>query len=618
VPDLKLNERQDERERLTRTGPGKSDLPGRLNRNKASVRAAARQAAAVVTPAAIWRNHRLFAILAVASLVPRVLATLAFRPALLTSDSFLYMQEASSRTLGQIRPSGYSFFLGLLQNLPHTLLAVTTAQHLMGIAIAAIVYGLLRYWGLPGWGASLAALPTLFDPRQIALESYILPDTLFALALMLAVALLLTKRTPRLWQCALASLLLAYVSVLRSNGIPLAVVGAAFLLFRRVGWRALTAGAVAFAVPLLGYVLVFHSEHGQYNITSSDGIFLWSGTTSFANCAIIKPPPQLLPLCPNREKSVSSAPAPAWSVQALLNAPAPAAYLWASDVWWRHDAHPGINSYNDKLGMQFAIDAIKAQPLDYLRVSARDVLLIFLSTDRPLTRTSMSFTTTGRYVTLPSYYARDMKAYAGTTSNTHPVEPYAYFMFLYQEPVYFPGIVFFAVLVAGLVGIIARRRQWRGPAVPPAVLPWVLAAVSIVIPALLKESLYRYAMVAIPLACLAAGLAFARQRPQRSLATSDGNMAPATAQPAGPARPDTVPSDAARPDAVRPEDTGPGAAAAPGIATGPPPAAMTPADHGPDAGAGPSIPPPAEPEADAGAGPSIPPPAESEADAGLM
>jgi hypothetical protein len=298
---------------------------------------------------------------------------------------------------------------------------------------------------------------------------------------------------------------------------------------------------VAFAVPLLWYVLAFHAEYGQYNITSSDGVFLWSGTTSFANCAIIKPPPQLLPLCPNREKSVPARPAPAWSVNALLNAPAPAAYLWAPDVWWRHDAQPGINAYNDKLGMQFAIDAIKAQPLDYLRVSARDVMLVFLGTDRPLTRTSMSFTAHGRFAKLPSYYARDMKAYAGTTSNTHPVEPYAYFLFLYQEPVYFSGIAFFAVLVAGLVGIVRRRWQRRGPAALPAVLPWALAAVSIVIPALLKESLYRYAMVAIPLACLAAGLAFVRQH---------------QSSPPAAAAPDTVPPAAAAPDTVPPAAAG--------------------------------------------------------------
>ena len=469
--------------------------------------AAARKVAATLAPRALWRDHRLFTILALLALVPRAAAALAFRPALLTADSFLYMTEAAHGTLGTIRPSGYSLLLDLLQPLPHPLLAVTTVQHLMGIAIAVIVYGMLRYRGLPAWGASLAALPTLFDPREIALESYILPDTLYNLILLLAVALLLTKRVPRLWQCALAGLFVAYVSVLRGNGLPLAVIFAAFILVRRVGWRAFAAAAVAFAVPLLSYVLMFQAAYGQLNITESDGLFLWSRTTSFANCAIIKPPRELAPLCPNREKKVAPArPAPPWSVNALLSEPSPADYLWAPDAWWRHDKYPGVNKYNNKLGMRFAIDAIEAQPLDYLRVAARDVLLVFLKNDRPLTKTTMSFTVTPHIATLPPYYARDEMRYAGTHSNTYLVQPYAYFLLLYQEPVYFPGIVFFLVLVAGLAGVVRRWRNWGGA----AALPWALAAASIVLPALLTQALYRYTIVAIPLACLAAGMAFIR------------------------------------------------------------------------------------------------------------
>lgn len=455
----------------------------------------------------LWHGHRLFIIAAAVSVVPRVLASLAFRPALLTADSFLYMQEATKARLGDIRPSGYSLLLWLVKPLPAPLLVVTTLQHLMAIAIAALAYGLLRYWGLPAWGACLAALPTLFDTREIALESYILPDTLFTLAVMIVVALLITKSVPRRWQCALAGLLLAYVAVLRGNGLPLAVVAVLFLLIRRVGWRALAAGAAAFAVPLFAYVGVYHAEYGQFNITTSDGMFLWSRTTSFANCAGIKPSARLAPLCPDRETSVAPpGPAPPWSIHALLAAPTPADYLWAGDAWWRHDAHPGFNPYNNKLGLDFALAAIKAQPLSYLRVSARDVMLVFLATDRPVSHETMSFTAHPHIRVLPSYYVTDISEYAGITSNTHLVQPYAYYLFLYQLPVYFPGVAFLAVVVAGLVGVIRNRRRRGGP----QALPWALAVVSIVVPALVTQSLYRYTMVAIPLACVAAGLAFAR------------------------------------------------------------------------------------------------------------
>jgi hypothetical protein len=522
VPDLKLSELGDKRRpAMTR------EWAAAAARRRA---AAARRAAATVAPRSLWGSHRLFIALVLLSILPRILAAAAFRPALLTSDSFLYMRGAVQGHPGQVRPSGYSDFLHWFQGLPHALLLVTTAQHLMGIGVAVIVYGLLRYWGLPGWGACLAAAPTLFDTRQIALESYILPDTLFCLVIMVAVALLLTKHTPRLWQCAAAALLLGYAAILRGNGIPLVAAVAAFMLIRKVGWRALVASAVVFAVPVLGYVNSFHQRYGHYNITSSDGIFLWSRTTSFANCAIIKPPPNLAPLCPSRQASVVvPAKTPAWSVPYLLTAPSPASYLWASDVWWRHDAHPGINAYNDKLGMQFALDAIKAQPLDYLRVSGRDMLLLFLTTDRPQSQAAMTFNAAPRISVLPSYYVSDLHQFAGISGNTRAVYPYAFFLFLYQQPVYFPGIIFLLALITGLAGVVRNWRRWGGM----QALPWAMAAISIASPALVTQSLYRYAMVAIPLACLAAGLGFARQTPKPELAAAAGSATTGEAAGAG-------------------------------------------------------------------------------------
>ncbi len=612
VPDLKLNPDRGRREQPGegRAGPGRpgQDRPGNPGGSPGSGLAPARAALSAVRPKALWRSHRLFTILVLLSLLPRILAARAFRPALLTADSFLYMKDAVNSTLGVIRPSGYSFFLRVLEPF-HSLLLITTIQHLMGIAIAVIVYGLLRYHGLPGWGAALAAAPTLFDTRQIALESYILPDTLYCLVIMLAVAVLLTKHTPRLWQCAVAGLLLAYASVLRGNGLPIVFVALAFMLARRVGWRALAAALAAAAIPLIGYAAAYDHSYGQFNITSSDGIFLWSRTTSFANCAIIKPPARLLPLCPSREKSIHVPPPSAWSVSSLLAAPTSADYLWAPDVWWRHDAHPGINAYNDKLGRQFAIDAIKAQPLDYLRVSGRDIGLVFLSTDRPLAHETMSFTTAPHIAVLPSYYIADLRAYAHTTQNTHPVQPYAYFLFLYQLPVYFPGFVFFLVVLAGLAGVIRDWRRWGGL----QALPWLIAAISIVLPALLTQSLYRYTIVAIPLACLAAGMTFARRggpgpepataaaTPSTATATA-ASTATATAVTPGPA---TAHAESPGPTTAHAESPGPAIAVTPGPTTahaepdGAPVPAADPADPAdPPSAAVPADPPPAAVPAD--------------------
>ena len=306
----------------------------------------ARRVAVGLTPAALWRNHRLFTVVACLSLIPRIIAALGFSPALFIQDSFSYMQEGTHFNLGQLRPAGYPILLRVLQPF-HSLLLVTTLQHLMGIGLGVIIYGVLRTRGLPAWGATLAAVPTLFDSRQIWLESSILPDTLFTFVLMIAVAILIVRPRPVIWQAVIVGLLVAWASIIRGNGAPVFVIVLAFLAIQRVGWKVITACLAAFAVPLAGYALVFFADYGQLNITNSTGMFLWSRTMSFANCAIIKPPADLVPLCPQNQPH-PTAPAPPWSLSALLDERTPADYLWDPGAWWRHDAHPGVNAYNNQ------------------------------------------------------------------------------------------------------------------------------------------------------------------------------------------------------------------------------------------------------------------------------
>jgi len=469
--------------------------------------ARARGVGASLTPAALWRNQRLFTIAACVSVIPRVIAALGFKPALLIQDSFSYMkQSVQLLPLSELRPAGYPLLLHLFQPF-HSLLLVTTVQHLMGIALGAIIYAVLRTRGLPAWGATLAAAPTLFDSRQIWLESSILPDTLFTLVLMIAVAILIVRPKPAIWQAVIVGLLVSWASVIRGNGAPVIVVILAFLLVMRVGWKVFVACLAAFVVPLAAYALIFFSEHGQLNITNSTGLFLWSRTMSFANCAVIKPPPSLVPLCPGNQPDHPAAPAEAWSVPALLNERTPADYLWAPGAWYRVDAHPGVNARNNKLAMQFAERAIAAQPLDYLGTVGKEVLETFFTTDRPQDYLAMQFTVAPHVNPEAEYMRYWENRYAHARSNTHVVQPWAYFMFLYQEPVWFPGWVFFLVMAGGLVLLI---RRWRGPG-RLAALAWGVAVVNLVLPIAAHELDYRYAISAVPFACLALGLTFVRK-----------------------------------------------------------------------------------------------------------
>jgi hypothetical protein len=552
---------------------------------------------------ALWRDHRLIAAAAALSLAPRLLAMLAFRPALFTPDSFAYLAEGAHPNLSQWHPSGYPLFLWLLSPL-HSLPLVTALQHLIGVATAIGVYALLRRRGLPAWGATLAACPTLIDSRQVALESSILPDTGYALLLTAAVAVVLIPRTPgpvrpvpalrprdggtgpeaiggfqgrgvrglapgeaecspRPAQCAVAGALLFGAAILRGNGAPEMLALLAVLAVWRAGLRAMAAAAIAFALPLLAYMGLFAAKYGNFALTNSGGMFLWSRTMSFADCSVIRPPANLRMLCPDRQPDPPR-PAGPWSVPAMLGSPTPAAYLWATGAWWRKDAHPGFNATNNALALHFALDAIRAQPAGYARTVASGVMLTFLATDRTLNVRQLHFTPAPDVAGLDRSQRRHLAAYGHVGSDTHPVEPYAYLLYLYQEPVYFPGIAFGLVLAAGLAG---AARQWRRGGGPPA-LPWAVATLGIVVPVAVHEYHYRYAITVIPVACMAAGLAFARPAPH---AAADSIAAGTTAG---------VPAAGAAPGSLAGAVT-PGAAAAKAAA---PAAVPSPRSGAPDSG----------------------------------
>jgi hypothetical protein len=509
-----------------------------------------RSTGAALRPAALWRHHRLFVTAALVSVIPRVIAALGFKPALLIQDSFSYMKQSVQPVpLAELRPEGYPLMLHALQPF-HSLLLVTTVQHVMGILLGTLIYVVLRTRGLPAWGAVLAAAPTLFDSRQIWLESSILPDTLFTLTLMIAVAILIVRPRPAIWQAAIAGLLVSYASVIRGNGAPVVVVVFIFMLIMRAGWKAFLACLAAFVIPLVMYVALFFSEHGQLNITDSSGLFLWSRTMSFANCSVIKPPANLVPLCPQNQPGHPTAPAPAWSITALVTERTPAEYLWDKGAWYQHDAHPGINAYNNKLATEFAGRAILAQPGAYLATVSKEVLETFFTTDRRTDYLAMQFTTTPHVTTLAPYMSYWEGRYAHTKENTHLHQPWAYLMFLYQEPVWFPGAAFFFVMVAGLVRLIRRWRGWGRY----AFLAWGVAIVNLVLPIAAHELDYRYAISAVPFACLALGLTFIRKPVPGAEGPAPEAEGPASTAAAAPAAAAAAPGVAAPGVAAAPAD----------------------------------------------------------------
>jgi hypothetical protein len=345
----------------------------------------------------------------------------------------------------------------------------------------------------------------LFDPATVLSEQLIMADLLAMVLMIMAFAVLLLPDQPSAPRVAVAGLLLGASAVVRPTTLPLIVFFAAYLLLRRAGWRRVLCVLAGGALPVFAYLCWFAAAHGSFNLSNSNGLFLWSRTMSFANCSVIKPPADLTGLCPTAQPDHPTAPAPPWSVTALLNERTPADYLWDSGAWYNVDSDPGVNTANNKLAMQFAERAIEAQPVDYLKTVGEGVFLTFAATDRPQDYLSDHFTVVPHIVTLAPYMKYWEAKYGHTSANTHVVQPWAFFMFLYQQPVWFPGWVFFAVLLGGLVLLIARWRRGWGRY---AGLAWGVAVINLVVPIAAHELDYRYALSAVPFACLALGLAF--------------------------------------------------------------------------------------------------------------
>jgi hypothetical protein len=454
------------------------------------------------------RGHWLFGLVLLAALALRVLAVLAFRPIMwFGGDSASYLATGLRLIPDPSRVGGYGFMLWALKPLHgpgvHSLAVVGAVQHAMGLAMGVLIYRLGRRYGLPGWAATLAAIPVLFDAYELQLEGDAVPDIPFGLLVLVALYLLLRSPGRRpLVSTAVAAFLLGVSALLWPVGLVLLavllVVLLGALLVRRAGVVTVLAALLAGAVPVAGYSAWFSQHEHQFSLTRSDGVYLWSRTMSFANCAVIKPPPGERFLCPP----------PGPRMAASL-------YIWDGNSPLLRLPGGRFSTRTNRLALHFALRAIAAQPAGYAAAVGHDVALSFYW-KRPVhpdaaivdryqfADAATAWVPPGLHTPGGGTVAADQALYnRGHPAPTRVVQPYARWLVTYQRYAYLPGTILGVILLAGLFAMVIRRRV-RG-----AGLPWAFAVTILVVPPLVADFDLRYLVPAVPAACLAAVLAFA-------------------------------------------------------------------------------------------------------------
>ena len=358
--------------------------------------------------------------------------------------------------------------------------------------------------------AELAAAPVLLDGNEVELEHMMMAETLFTFLVMISVVLLLWRPRPSWPACLLAGLLTGYAVIVRTEGLPVPLVLAGYLLVRRVGWRPVLAVVVGCCAPVAGYALWFHSWTGQYALTRSAGFYLWGAVSPFAECAQLKPP--------TGERRFCLATPPAKRLP-------PGAIIWVAPQVRDVPGGP-VSARNNGLLTDFAVRAVLAQPADYLRSIADDVGRAVDWRRYPYpsggTVSYYHFHLTPQVVPdrtwIPGGTAlSDVRAYGGA-SPSQVIKPVAFLIAGYQRVFYTWGPLFGALLVIGLGGLARFWRRLGGV----GLLPWAAAAVLLVVPMALAGFDYRYLIPVLPFSCLAAGLAAAPGRPHAPLPVTTG------------------------------------------------------------------------------------------------
>jgi hypothetical protein len=446
------------------------------------------------------RQHWLICLLAGAGLLLRAASELAYRPALVYVDTLKYLYGASPGA----DPLGYRVVLLAVGNLT----VIALLQHLVGIAVAIVIYAVALRRGANRWLAALAAAPVLLDAYQLQMEQMIMPDVWFDAMVVAGLAVLLWRPSLTMPCVVAAGLILGSSATVRAVGEILIVPALVFVLAAAGGLRRAAelgvAMSLAFAVPILAYCSVSDAETGHFWLAHSQST---SGRlAAAADCATLNLPADVRPLCPTPAEQAHG---PDWlehtALSPLHSAPIPA----------------GANRTALVAELGKAVE--HQQPLRVVAAVARDSVRLFALTREPAESVTpisrWQFQTT--YPTFPPWvtlgrghviivgvqdqtftafsFHKLSRSYGGPAQVDRPV---AAFLRSYQlGGGYTPGPLLALFALAGAVGsalaLLRRARTPRGRQLALGCLLFTATAVTLLLVPDVLEFSWRYQLPAL-------------------------------------------------------------------------------------------------------------------------
>jgi len=448
------------------------------------------QAARAHLAAAALRRHWLAAVLLAGGLVLRVLAQFAYRPVLFYIDTTRYLYNDAPG----MDPVGYKGPLRAIVAVAN-FNTVAAVQHLLGLAMAVVLYLLLLRRGSPRWLAALAMAPLLLDAYQVQIEQTLMPDTWFEALIVAGLAILLWRPAPG-WRAVVAGgVVLGTSAIFAQVGEALLLPAVIYLLAVGGGWRRFLGRAAAlcaaFALPILAYSTVNYLAAGDFFLSHTGVTSVYGRMAAAADCTTLRLPQAERGLCPTRAQQAKGPD----SLEFDQDSPVQPYYAGLP----RDTVNTLITDFNHRVLAQ--------QPLRVLRAYARDAVRPFaLTRDGSPGVTAIS---RWQFQTYYPYFAPHASRQVIDSSvdrfgGGRPAVwvPAATFLRAYQlHGGYTPGPLFALCALAGLAGsvsLLVRRRAGQAAREPAlACLLFFTSGASVLLVSDVFEFSWRYLLPAL-------------------------------------------------------------------------------------------------------------------------